>query len=345
VRKKAKYLHDAPNEALMPGVGPNLYNHPQPKRNSSVNNGSPEHNHQSQPTSQPQQFFPSSNFPFYPTSTEMPPPMLSTRTMSDSNFSKQSPLTPAFNTHNPLQSPNPQDTQNLTAQWAGNLFDDPSMFNFDISSMNFGNHYGALEFGMLGQMAGNAGETPPSEAGTQRGSVHNPYRVPMGSFSESPNATFANYNNDAMMSDWSNGSGMYNNQLQGPHAFAIESNAQFHSPENHATPPDGVKFDDSPLLTGSALKPPLSSISGGPVQQAPNNQPPQARRPTQISTPQLKAKSQLPVKTAKKPRDPSAIYTNVTTPHPYTTNFHALIAYLQKRFSSHPSKTLAIAQS
>ena len=27
---------------------------------------------------------------------------------------------------------------------------DPSLFNFNISDLNFGNHYGALEFGMLG---------------------------------------------------------------------------------------------------------------------------------------------------------------------------------------------------
>ena len=277
----------------------------------------------------------------------MPPPMMQGRTMSESSFPQPSPITPGFNPQHPMQSPDAQNPTNLTSQWAGNLFDDPSMLNFDISSMNFGNHYGALEFGMLGQMAGNAGDTPPSETGTQRGSVHNPYRMPIGSFSESPQNTFTNYNSDAMMSDWSNGSGIYNNQLQGPPAFAIETSAQFHSPENnHATPPDGVKFEDSPLLTASALKNPPSALRGGPVQQ-PNSSLPshRPRQPTQISTPQLKAQSQLPAKPTKRPRDPSAIYTAVTTPHPYTTNFHALIAYLQKRFASHPSKTLAIAKS
>ena len=220
------------------------------------------------------------------------------------------------------------------------LFDDQSLLNFDTSNMNFANNYGALEFGMLGHMATNAGDTPPSDSATTRGSVHHPYRVPLGSFSESPNNNFPY--NDAMMSDWSNGS-VYGMQGQAPHAFAIETNAQFHSPENHSTPPDGMKFEDSPLLTASALKPPSSmDISRLP----PNSLPPQKQRqPTHISTPQLKAKSQLPVKSTKKPRDPSAIYTSVTTPHPYTANFHALIAYLQKRFANHPSKTLTIAKS
>lgn len=220
----------------------------------------------------------------------------------------------------------------------GTLFEDPSLMNFDTSNLNFANNYGALEFGMLGQMATNAGDTPPSDTTTTRGSVHQPYRVPLGSFSESPSNSFPY--NDAMMSDWSNGS-VYN--MQPPHAFAIETNAQFHSPENHPTPPDGVKFEESPLLNPTALKPPLDLARH--LQQTSNILPPKQRQPTHISTPQLKARSQLPVKPLKKTRDPSAIYTSVITPHPYTTNFHALIAYLQKRFASQPSKTLAIAKS
>ena len=54
VRKKAKYLHDAPNEALMPGVGATLYTHPQArKQNSSASshNGSPEQQRQPSQTS------------------------------------------------------------------------------------------------------------------------------------------------------------------------------------------------------------------------------------------------------------------------------------------------------
>ena len=222
----------------------------------------------------------------------------------------------------------------------GPLFDDQSLLNFDTSNMNFANNYGALEFGMLGHMATNAGDTPPSDTTTTRGSVHHPYRVPLGSFSESPQNSGFPYN-DAMMQDWQNGSG-YGMHGQGPPAFAIETNAHFQSPENHATPPDGLKFEESPLLTSSALK---HAGMDMPRQMPSNSMPPKQRQPTHISTPQLKAKSQLPVKSAKKPRDPSAIYTAVTTPHPYTANFHALIAYLQRRFANQPSKTLTIAKS
>lgn len=270
--------------------------------------------------------------------------------MSTSSFPQQSPLAPSFglNTQSPMQSPpigQDQATTLTTSPWTGmpgSLFDEQSLLNFDTSNMNFANNYGALEFGMLGHMATNAGDTPPSDTATTRGSVHPPYRMPLGSFSESPNNSTFPYN-DAIMSDWSNNSvyGMQGNG-QAPHAFAIETNAQFHSPEHHATPPDGMKFEESPLLTSSALKVPPMDMSRLPQTSLP---PQKQRQPTQISTPQLKARSQLPVKPSKKPRDPSAIYTSVTTPHPYTTNFHALIAYLQKRFSNQPSKTLNIAKS
>ncbi|RMZ89869.1 hypothetical protein DV736_g2907, partial [Chaetothyriales sp. CBS 134916] len=356
VRKKAKYLHDAPNEALLPGVGQSLFSHVQAKRTSSAttitnNNGSPPQNHHSQSNSQPQQFLGPQPYPVFSPTGQMAPPLMQGRSVNDSSpFPQQSPIAPAFTTPNPLQSPNQQNTQNLTAQWAGTLFEDPSTFNFDISSMNFGNRYGALEFGMLGQMAGNAGGTPPSESGTQLSTVHNPYHVPMRSFSDSPQNAFATFNNDSndniMSSDWSNGSGIYSNQLQGPPAFAITSNAAFQSPDNQGTSPDTVKFEESPLIASSALKSPLSVLPGGPVQQPSGGLTAQRPRPqAMISTPQLKARSQLPAKAGKRARDPSSIYVSVTTPHPYTANFHALIAYLQARFASQPSKTLTIAKS
>ncbi|RMZ75798.1 hypothetical protein DV738_g5293, partial [Chaetothyriales sp. CBS 135597] len=297
VRKKAKYLHDAPNEALLPGAGQNLFSHAQAKRTSSATtntDGSPRQSHHRSHSAsqQQQQFLNAHSYPlFSPTGGHMAPPLIQARGMSDStSFQQHSPITSAFPASNPLQSPGPQNSQSLTAQWAGTLFDDPASFNFDLSSMNFGNHYGALEFGMLGQMAGNAGGSPPSES---------------------------------------------------------TSNGAFQSPENPAMSPDAVKFEESPLIASSALKNPMSALPGGPVQQPTGGGlAAQGQRPqTVISTPQLKARSQLPAKPGKRVRDPSSIYVSVTTPHPYTANFHALIAYLQRRFASQPSRTLAIAKS
>lgn len=255
----------------------------------------------------------------------------------------------------PMQGSLPASTTGIPTDWAANLFDpgDPTLFNFDLASMNFGNQYGALEFGMLGQMASGAGETPPSDAGTQRGSVGqsdtNSYPVGLGSFAESPTARHQYIFNDSVIPDWPNSHSLYNLHRKSniPHAFAIETNnANFMSPENENTPPDMLKFEESPVLTTSNFKP-AAMTSTVPNPQLPKSNPTEAlyRDPMRLSTPQLKGRSQIPVKSTKRPRDPSSIYTSVTAPYPYTAGFHSLIAYLQRRFASTPAKTLAIAKS
>ncbi|KAK5230362.1 Transcriptional regulator of nonfermentable carbon utilization [Exophiala xenobiotica] len=348
VRKKAKYLHDAPNEALMPGVAGNLFTPPATKRSSTITSD----------TSPQQPFFqqPQTFNGFQNSSQQMPPPLVHERSMSTQSFSLQSPLNNNFSgmgTQVHLQSPvlgQEQSSANgmNAAAWPGTGYDDPTMFNFDIASMNFGNHYGALEFGMLGHMATNAGETPPSETATHRGSMSQQYRMPLGSFSESPTARHQLYNEAAMLSDWSNNTDPYGaqNRHLAPNAFTIESSAaHWTSPDTNGTPGNGVKFEDSPLLTNQGLQVPPTSVENGFLSQSNSASDNRLRQPPSISTPQLKAKSQLPVKSLKRPRDPSSIYTSVTQPHSYTAGFHTLVAYLQKRFATHPSKTLAIAKS
>ncbi|OAP61926.1 hypothetical protein AYL99_04129 [Fonsecaea erecta] len=348
VRKKAKYLHDAPNEALMPGIGGNLYNQAGAKSGSSIGNDTP---HQ-------QPFFQQTpTYNNFSTPSHMPPPMLHERSMSTASFTQQSPLTtnfPNVGAQVPLQSPvmgaDQPSAANITAAgWPGQMYSDDPMFNFDIASMNFGNHYGALEFGMLGHMATNAGDTPPSDTATRSGSITQ-YRMPFGSFSESPTARQQIYN-ETMLPDWSNGADPYAAHGHGrhiaPNAFAIESNAvNWTSPDTNGTPNNAVKFEESPLMTSSGLQVPPSALDGGPVIHSTGPLDPRHNRPPPaISTPQLKARSQLPVKALKRPKDPSSIYTSVTQPYPYTAGFHNFIAYLQKRFAAHPSKTLAIAKS
>jgi hypothetical protein len=335
----------------MPGVGGNPFNPPAAaKRSSTITSD----------TSTQQPFFqPPQTFSNFQNSSQMPPPMVHERSMSSTSFTQQSPLGTNFAgvaAQVPLQSPvigADQSTSNNmnAAGWSGNYFEDPTMLNFDIASIGFGNHYGALEFGMLGHMATNAGETPPSDTTTHRGSMTQ-YRMPLGSFSESP-TTRQQFFGDAMMSaDWSNGTEPFSAHGQGrnmpPNAFAIESSAaQWTSPDTNGTPNNVVKFEDSPLLTNNQLQIPPSSYDGGSTLQVsgPVDNRTRQPQPPPISTPQLKAKSQIPIKSLKRPRDPSSIYTTVTSPHQYTAGFHNLIAYLQKRFASHPAKTLAIAKS
>jgi hypothetical protein len=337
VRKKAKYLHDAPNEALMPGVGGNVF-HPAARRSESMNNG-----HQTPATPHGQFFQQSQTYNGFP-SQQMPPPALQDGGIGNGTFVGQSPVE-NFNMPAPSM-PHPRLSQAPSNNIAGMppnyepMFDpsNPGLFNFDLASMNFGNHYGALEFGMLGHMATGAGDTPPSDAGTQRGSIGHPqYSVSLGSFGDSPNQPFPY--NDPLMSEWA-GQNIYGPQMHrkdGPHAFAIEtSGTSFLSPEASEYTPPGM-FEESPTMSTTTFKLATSNP------QLVVREPPQ-RRPTQISTPQLKARSQLPVKSTKR-RDPSSIYTTVVTPHSYTSGFHSLIAYLQRRFAGSPAKTLTIAKS
>jgi hypothetical protein len=352
-------LHDAPNEALMPGAGRNLFDHAAALRNNiALQNVDAAQNQQNNfyPPTQP--------FSAFSQTTSMPPPLIHDNSMSAPGFGQQSPVPPAFTMsgqqtmRTPTMGQQQSDpTTGMSASWNGALFDpsDPGLFNFDLASMNFGNHYGALEFGMLGHMATGADATPPSDSATQRGSVGHPngsnqYHIPLGSFSESPNAQRAFPYSETTLPDWSNGQNLYGQQFQfsdGPHAYAIETNnANFASPDSASSPPGLVKFEESPTMTSNSFRSSAitsaptnnHTIASGAKQQNPFRQP-------HISTPQLKAKSQLPVKSSKRPRDPSSIYTTVTSPYSYTTGFHSLIAYLQRRFAASPSKTLTIAKS
>ena len=340
----------------MPGVGRNLFNHAAALNNNlALQNVDTTHNQQNN-------FYPQTqSFNAFPQSTSMAPPMIHDNGMSAAGFGQQSPVTPAFTMsgQQTMRTPTMGQQQSdpatgMPPSWNGALFDpsDPALFNFDLASMNFGNHYGALEFGMLGHMATGADATPPSDAATQRGSINgsNQYHMPLGSFSESPNAHRAFSYNETVLPDWPNGQNLYGQQFQlsdGPHAYAIETNnPTFTSPDSASSPPGLVKFEESPTMTSNSFR--SSIVTSAPTSNHAMVSVPKQQNPFRqphISTPQLKAKSQLPVKSSKRPRDPSSIYTTVTSPYSYTTGFHSLIAYLQRRFAASPSKTLTIAKS
>lgn len=342
----------------MPGAGRNLFNHATALRTDLAL--------QNVDATQAQQtnfYPPTQSFNAFPPGTPMPPPLIHDNSMNATGFGQQSPVSPAFSMsgqqtmRTPTMGPHqPDPPAAIPPSWNGPLFDpsDPALFNFDLASMNFGNHYGALEFGMLGHMATGADTTPPSDTTTQRGSVGHPngsnqYHIPLGSFSESPNAHRAFPYNDGTLPDWPNGQNLYGQQFQfsdGPHAYAIETNnANFTSPDSASSPPGLVKFEESPTMTSNSFRPSaVTSAPTNPPNLASGAKQQNTFRQPHISTPQLKAKSQLPVKLSKRPRDPSSIYTTVTSPYPYTTGFHSLIAYLQRRFAASPSKTLTIAK-
>ena len=359
VRKKAKYLHDAPDGALVPGVGGNYYNNT-PRNNAPLSrNGANAVNAAAQQNTSPSFFAAPQSVP-YNSYQENP--------LNQNPFTAQSPVSPTFSMkpgpHGRAPSlssisQRPPSVSGSTSghnPFAGPFFDpsDPALFNFDLSSMNFENRYGALEFGMLGHMATGAGDSP-SDTATQRGSMgrsgsaqYSNTPITGGpSFGESPGGQQPFMFGDPLLNEWPGGQptsqahmnvgGVYPQSAQnimagqmqtdGPHAFAIESGpANFTSPSSATSSGLPVGFEDN-TFNAAANK------SNG---LAPNGQ-----RPV-ISTPKLKQQS-LQVGFKKRHRNPSSIYESVREPYAYTNGFHNLTAFIQRRFS--PQKTLQIAKS
>ncbi|KAF3480321.1 transcription factor [Arthroderma uncinatum] len=361
VRKKAKYLHDAPNEALMAGVGANLYN----QRNATQNNINGANN----PSSAPQQmtspnFYTAQQSPDY-NGYSQAKTELQDNTVGPENFASQSPVSPTYpmaqSVPNQALSPSlpqsasetPSAANPAPSQFNSAFFDpsDPALFNFDLASMNFGNHYGALEFGMLGHMATGVGDTPPSDNGTQRGSIgqnnSGTFGLAGSNFSESPSTQGPYLFGDSGMNDWtqtapvnrrnmygSNANMVAGNMSDKPHAFAIES-----APANLASPAS----NESPMMTttSATFDDTTNAAAFNARQNAPLPQQQQRQQPV-VSTPQLKQQN-LNLGSKRRHKNASSIYDSVKDPYSYTSGFHSLTAFIQRRFS--PQKTLRIAKA
>lgn len=370
VRKKAKYLHDAPDGALMPGVGGNYYNaNTTPMRTNSLplsRNGAGAANGVNAPPTQPSapNFYPnpqSNSYNVYPENT-----------MNQNPFSTQSPVSPTFSLKTSPAGQNPtlssvsqpqtnpavsgSNTNQSQNPFAGPFFDpsDPALFNFDLSSMNFENRYGALELSMLGHMATGAGDSP-SDSATHRGSMGRSGSAQFSTtpitggtgFGESPGSQQQPFMfGDPLLNDWS-GSGQgpgavsmggvyvpggHLGKPDAPHAFAIESGPNFASPSATASPHGPASLEDSNTNNTHNKNNNNLAISKSTL----------AQRPT-ISTPSLKQQSLHMGGVKRRQRNPSSIYESVKEPYPYTNGFHSLTAFIQRRFS--PQKTLQIAKA
>ncbi|KEZ40274.1 Transcription activator of gluconeogenesis [Scedosporium apiospermum] len=349
VRKKAKYLHDAPPEALLPVLGPN-YNPNSPSTRQNEHN-KPQVTQDSEPTSVAGSNFASipgtnQSFPVY--STVQPP--VSGMPEGLGFATQTSPVSPSFQTPRTSQlgvmglSSIP-DPIGISA-----IFDpsNPALFNFDLDNLNFGSQYPAMEFGILAQMSSGAADVNPSDP-----NMH----TPPTSGVNFP-GVFANSNNNPQyngplaydgLPDFAAAidSNSQNFGLQGtlqhglPHAYAIAAQANsagLASPSTETTAsPQTNLFEGSPP-TGHYALPAAGQNNNSAGQQAaaPHNN-------------QSKTKSSMTKRgpsqslLGKRRRDSSFIYETVKEPYPYTNGFHNLIAFLQKRFN--PNKTLRIAKS
>ncbi|KAI9793287.1 MAG: Transcriptional regulator of nonfermentable carbon utilization [Piccolia ochrophora] len=366
MRKKAKYLHDAPNEALLPGVAGHHF--------SNVNDGSNGASMTSpvnvvpmndQASYQQMQSNSASAFGLYPPQppSQMQPPL--------QDFSNQpSPMTPTVNT---AATQPPTSFQNYNEQLAhaaqmsqrqplnpfnGPMFDpnDPTMFNLDLQSYDFGNHYGALEFGMLGHMSSGAVETPPGDNTTSMSQTGTGFTgsTPLSTaYDQSPGSAGYGYGKDTVTTEWQGDRSRHGST---GNIYGNEMNTRSHPSVSHGYAigfgpnsfPNSEQSSPQNMLSGfdgSALN---SAYYSGALGTAPQQH--MGRRPQQLKQPPLQQGSQknpgvMPPHNslASRSRDPSSIYESVKHPYSYTSGFHGLTAFLQRRFS--PQKTLRIAKS
>lgn len=259
VRKKAKYLHDAPAEALMPG-GRSHFSNSNGSRDSYYIGGT-SMAERAMVLNQQAAYFNQqepANHAIYQqnaSQAQLSPPLQDSAQMNPfgtqsnvlfSHSGQQGTATsmpglpPTFQT-----VPSSQDQQ-----WFD--MNDPALFNFDIDSLNFSNQFGALEFGMLGHMSSGAAESP--EHSTFMGSVSGPPGSGNFSTSMTGSSAFADspeivsnmiYQPDSSLNEWSgyrstgvrqlSANQVYNPQMpsldsvgqvhwqQEPHAYAIGS--------------------------------------------------------------------------------------------------------------------------
>ncbi|KAI9822716.1 MAG: Transcriptional regulator of nonfermentable carbon utilization [Phylliscum demangeonii] len=397
-RKKAKYLHDAPHDALAPGLIT--------RRMGSVSNGHPP----AMAGVKPVPVTPlnlAGPAPFY--APDPPPPAASSYAVYQPSpglpqqqplppppppqdlRSQSSPMTPAFppavSQHGtpqlPIQSSSPLAVSQTAGAFVGSMSDpsDAALFNIDLASLNFGNHYGALEFGMLGHMSSGAVETPPLEAspgqlghasGRGPGSEFAPSDM-MSSSAYGPTPASADYpfggggGGDSTMSDWADGPaprvglnplsferssyGSVSGDAIHPmaaHGYTIGAGASsatgidpHHHHPHHHHQPPGAVFDAYSATSSNGHSFPDSSGGEGLADGMPH--PHAGYRASRPASPQAANGSGPGAGASRRGRDPSSIYESVTEPYSYTAGFHALTALLQRRFSA--QKTLRIAKS
>jgi hypothetical protein len=273
--------------------------------------------------------------------TQMPPPLQDQLSFTSQNSS----MGQAFQSNNDRPAsmqgmPGNVSVSMSDVQTSGGfsnpLFDpsNPALFNFDLEGLNFGNQYGAMEFGMLGHMSSGVAETPATDkSGSMSAQGSNDMNfnngtIYGGQYSQGftqQDTLIPDYTGPNVGGIFGNGSDMQRNQHL-PHAYAIAAGpTSLASPSTDASPQaSGMAFDNSPTGTPFTQHPP----------------PPSHRRPTsKTTTPRIGPQSVL----GKRNRDPSTIYETVKEPYSYTTGFHSLTAFIQRRFS--PNKTLRIAKS
>jgi hypothetical protein len=330
VRKKAKYLHDAPPEALRPVLGPN-YN---PNAESSAEPTRPNgHRHNSSHsdnviTGTPSRGFFSqgstSAYPVYPANGQS-----SVGLPDGIGFNPQvSPVSPSFQSGGGNNQPQMGNMLQGNTMDFNALFDpsNPALYNFDLEGLNFGSQYAGWEFGILNKM-GLGAETPPRENSvSQTPSTEANYAALFG------NGPAPSYDTGTMLGGEyagigqasSTGGAQGNLQHGLPHAYAIAA-----GPTSLASP--STEATASPQTTANVDGSPKPGAFGG--------------LPSVTTTRRAKAKAAKGAQPilGKRQRDAASIYESVKEPYPYTAGFHNMLSVLRNRLSM--DKLSRIAQA
>jgi hypothetical protein len=335
VRKKAKYLHDAPPEALRPVLGPNYNPNPTPSNQDSHRNPSVS---ASEASSTAGTFFSQSTATQFPLFSAAQTPIGSiAENLPFGN--QQSPVSPSFQRSNnpPIGGLTVPQVSSPIATFGSLPFDpsDPNLFNFNLEGLNFGSQYGAMEFGMLGHMSSGAAETPPQDSATMGRSASGSIGFGTGVFGNGVNQVYEGNLLEGFLGLDANQNGVYaqgNLQHGLPHAYAIAAgptSVQSPSTENSSPQPSAMGFDGSPTMTT------YSSAPG------PKNANQQQQRSSNKASALSKLRQQSIL--GKRQRDPSYIYETVKEPFPYVASFHKLFNLIQSRFTSAHTSRIAKA--
>lgn len=364
VRKKAKYLHDAPDGALISGVAgafPPLNGSHQAVLSGTESGAA---SLSQQPTYFSQALPPG----YYSQNPPQGPDAVSVQdgSLNGPFVGPQPPISPPYSQANQpsvahVASTVTQGAPAQVPQFGGPLFDpsDPALFNFDISSLNFGNHYGALELGMLGHMSSGAADTPPSDSMinplNQAAGMYNP-QMPPGPYTEGGDMPRpVSFSTNGLSHDWPHphsrqGSlqmqtpnntpitgnidhnGHRNDSLNGPHAYAIGQGPSSLSSASPASTDVHSGHDTEQALPAAATAFFANSQQQRGRQRSPtrsraqlqqdNRMPPSALRPIQYNANAVR----------KRQRNMKWIYEGITQPYGYTQAYHRLSALIKKKY-------------
>lgn len=225
---------------------------------------------------------------------------------------------------------------------------DPSLFNFNISELNFGNHYGALEFGMLGHLSSGAVNTPEMDGMNPMGHANHgsvsydgtgSYPTDFNSYGQQTFPSWQNAPNPGSRQN-SNATNIWTSQNFGMDAYAIgEQASSITGASPHSQNQDFAGYQSATMSSPeSQFVQPEQTQSSDLLRQS-------------ISQAQQQSRKQAPFPVdshsdpnrSKRRRDTSEVYTSVTAPYSYTAGFHALTAFLQRRFPS--NKVLRVAKA